>query len=156
MYKFYSFHNISTQGKQLLTILGTQFPEHFQVALHNYNKSPIYMNDISGLFCRYEGSKIVCVCLLLHLRVDRIFTIPKYRGLGYADKVLRLLNSISTLIGIGLSSPILPEIEKLYTKANWIRLGNKINPDGTIDMITPLFKEGINDGTLWLAFLESV
>jgi GNAT superfamily N-acetyltransferase len=136
----------------ILDVLVLNYPDVFGVF---HAKRPLYVNEkLTGLFVLKVNKQVVCIAVLLNLSVDRVFTLPRFRGKGYAKALMSIFCGMSTVLGVGLVTPAYPEFRSLLERAGWKY--QKPNSDGTLQMTTPLWKANqLYDAGKWLMFLTS-
>lgn len=148
---FYSAASLKQDGR-FLNVLALKYPETFRVFHHNLHIYPY--ETITGLFVLKVDGQATAIAALVGLSVDRLFVIPRFRGKGYAKILLGILASMSCACGVGIVSPILPELRTLYERTGWKCRSNTQNQDGTLAMITSLWKPNRTyDSVRWVNYL---
>lgn len=159
----FTFNPVSSmragRGKALLSVLALSEPEMFRDLMVRVLSPGLALEEeeLCGIFVRSEGSEIHCVAILLENRVDRIYTIPRFRGRGYAKQVLVFLRMISMMSKFSFESPVNPEVVPLFTSAGWTRKGSTPNKDGTMDMVAFMQTHApVMDMGQWVTFVETL
>lgn len=140
---FYSFDDMrddpKSRGAVLLRALSHTAPETFKDA-HDYLLVPQFFREsndtISGLLVSRTSAHLPqCVLVLKEAKVDRIYTLPRFRKRGYAKQMLVLLRAASMMGQFSFISPVEPEVVPVFLAAGWTRHSVRTNPDGTLDMM---------------------
>lgn len=139
---FYSFDEMRTKPKSrgavLLRALSQTAPDTFTDA-HDYLHVPQFFREcndtISGLLVQKQGRVPQCILVLKEAKVDRIYTLPRFRKRGYAKQMLVLLRAASMMGQFSFISPVEPEVVPVFLAAGWTRGSVRTNPDGTLDMM---------------------
>lgn len=157
----FTFNPVSSlregRGKALLSVLVVSEPEIFRDLLARVLAPGLAPEEekLCGLFVRSEGHEVHCVAVLLENRVDRIYTIPRFRGRGYAKQVLAFFHMVSMMSKFSFESPVNPEVVPLFEASGWARKGAKPNKDGTLDMVAfPETHAPVMDMGQWFTFVE--
>lgn len=161
-FQFYSVQDMREnkgKGLALARSLCTVAPETFRDFIAYLVLPPEYRqkrhDSLCGLFVRSENDVVQSVAVLAENKVDRIYTLPRFRGKGYAKEILIFLKGISMIAPFSFQSPVNPDILPLFLSAQWV-LGGE-NKDGTRQMIAhPPNLRPVMDMGRWAEFLKVV
>ena len=159
MLVFHSYHDLR-QDNTLLKALALTCPSVFDDELR-YSKLPMEMlpahPELSGLLVLKEGTVVKCVAVLHDLKVDRLYTLPRFRRQGHAHGMLTFLRGVSLFGKFCFTSPVEPEIAAVFESAGWTRRSEKVNRDGTVDYQSnnPAWKRVMDAGS-WLGYLGTI
>jgi hypothetical protein len=160
--KFYSYDDMRAdpmnEGRVLLRVLAKTEPDTFSEALGHLllgEGKTEYNDSISGLLVKRNDKTVVSVMSIKDVKIDRIYTLPRFRRQGHAKTFLSLLTAFSMGLGFSFTSPVNPEIVPVFLSAGWERKGAKFNRDGTVDMVSnPRRCSSTMDVTRWAVALE--
>lgn len=161
--KFYSYDDMrkdtTNEGRVLLRVLAMTEPNTFGDALAYLllAKSDTTLNpSISGLLVKREGTTVVCVASVSNVKIDRIYTIPRFRKLGHAKTLLSLLTAFSMFMNFSFVSPVNPDVIPVFLSAGWKFKAGGPNKDGTRQMASNLPRlSNKMDVSRWAVALES-
>ena len=160
MFYFYSLRDCRTpnhKGRKLIKTLWRVYPDvfgHFEQEVETGIRG--YHSDLTGLLVKYDDANIVCIAVMTELKLDRILTLPKFRNLGHATKLLKCLRTFGDMSDISFLSPVDSNVIPLFEKSGWeIRKKGKVNKDGTIDYLSsPVNFEEVMEAGHWLQMLK--
>lgn len=158
---FYSYDDMRAdtmnEGRVLLRVLSKTEPDTFGEAMGHLllgEGNTQYNDSISGLLVKREGKTVVSVISIKDVKIDRIYTLPRFRKQGHAKTFLSLLTAFSVMMGFNFVSPVYPDIVPLFLSAGWERRGAKVNKDGTVDMVSNRRCSSVRDVSKWAVALE--
>jgi len=89
---------------------------------------------LQGLYCLRVDGKIVSVAVIGKNTIQRIVTIPKFRGKGYARLLIDIITDKMKENGVPfVFAPVNPGVEGLFEGIGWVKCGRSVAKDGTTD-----------------------
>jgi hypothetical protein len=88
---------------------------------------------LTGMVCLYDKTTLLSVAFIHLNKIDRIITIPRFRKQGHATDLLTRVVGFMRACGLtGVFSPVNPDVEPLFIKMGWVKVGTGAE-DGTTD-----------------------
>jgi len=95
--------------------------------------------NLFGLFLLCNEKEILSIATVYGPKLSVLFTLPEHRNNGYAGQLLDKIAEFGVRNSVHYISPIEEKLIMLFTKHNWIRIGDIVNKDYTLDYCHKIF-----------------
>ena len=95
--------------------------------------------NLFGLFLLCNEKEILSIATVYGPKLSILFTLPQHRNNGYAGQLLDKITEFGLRNSVHYISPIEEKLVMLFTKHNWIRIGDIVNKDYTCDYCHKIF-----------------